>query len=275
MKFLDLFRKKKVIKTGNPVIDFYNKYDEDGRLMKRSRMPEYLTTMRFIEKYLKPDSKILEIGAGTGRYSIALAEKGYDVTSVELVPHNIDIMKKKVKPEHKIQINEGNACDLSFLDDNTFDIVLLLGPMYHLFNEEDKHKALSEAIRVAKKGGVIFASYCNNDTSVYKFFYTNRVLKFVDKGLIKEDYHTVSSPEEIFELYRKADIDELMKNYDVTRLHFVGVDMLSYLFDDRLDNLNNREFEEYMKFLSTLCEREDCVGLSIHMLDIFRKEQTL
>ena len=272
MKFLDLFRKKKVIKTGNPVIDFYNRYDEDGRLLKKSRMPEYLTTMRYIEKYLKPDSKILEIGAGTGRYSIALAEKGYDVTSVDLVPHNLDIMRKKVKPEHKIQIHEGNACDLSFLKDNTFDIVLLLGPMYHLFNEEDKHKALSEAIRVAKKGGIIYTSYCNNDTSVYKFFYTNRVLKFVDKGLIKEDYHTVSSPEEIFELYRKSDIDELMKSHNVTRLHFVGVDMLSYLFDDRLDNLNDREFEEYMKFLSNLCEREDCVGLSIHMLDIFIKE---
>ena len=62
-----------------------------------------------------------------------------------------------------------------------------------------------------------------------------------------------------------------IKNYDVTRLHFVGVDMLSYLFDDRLDNLNDREFEEYMKFISNLCEREDCVGLSIHMLDVFRK----
>ena len=62
-----------------------------------------------------------------------------------------------------------------------------------------------------------------------------------------------------------------MKKHNVTRLHFVGVDMLSYFSDDRLDLLNDREFDEYMKFLSTLCEREDCVGLSIHMLDIFRK----
>ena len=68
--------------------------------------------MRYIEKDLKLDSNILETGAGTGRYSIALAEKGYDVTSVELVPHNLDIMKEKVKPEHKIQIHEGNAYNL-------------------------------------------------------------------------------------------------------------------------------------------------------------------
>ncbi len=271
MKLLTKLFKKKNITTGNSVIDFYNNYDEEGRLMRKSRMPEYLTTMKYIEKYLKPNSKIIEIGAGTGRYSIALAEMGYDVTAVELVPHNIEIMKEKVKVYHNIKIYEGNACDLSAFVSETYDIVLLLGPMYHLFTDEDKHNAMSEAIRLAKKNGVIFVSYCNNDTSIYKFFYKKKILDYVDKGLIKENYHTVSTPNEIFELYRKSDIDGLMKNYDVTRLHFVGVDMLSYICDDRLDLLNDREFEEYMKFLSNLCERGDCVGLSIHMLDVFRK----
>ncbi len=270
MKLFNLF-KKKIATTGNNVVDFYNNYDEEGRLMRKSRMPEYLNTMKYIEKYLSPGAKIIEIGAGTGRYSIALAEKGYDVTAVELVQHNIEIMKKKVQSHHNIKIYQGDACDMSAFESDTYDIVLLLGPMYHLFNDEDKHQALNEAIRLAKKNGVIYASYCNNDTSVYKFFYKNRALDYLDKGLIKDDYHTFSSPEEVFELYRKADIDKLMDNYNVTRLHFVGVDMLSYIFDDKFDNLNDREFEEYMKFLSNLCEREDCVGMSIHMLDVFRK----
>ena len=270
MKLLNLFKKKHTT-TGNSVIDFYNNYDEEGRLMRKSRMPEYLNTMKYIEKYLSPDSKIIEIGAGTGRYSLALAKRGYDVTAVELVPHNIDVMKKKVKSHHNIKIYEGNACDLSMFESETYDIVLLLGPMYHLFTDEDKYKAMSEAIRVAKTGGVIYSSYCNNDTSIYKLFYKKKILDYLDKGLIQEDYHTISSSDEIFELYRKSDIDNLMKKHNVTRLHFVGVDMLSYFSDDRLDLLNDREFDEYMKFLSTLCEREDCVGLSIHMLDIFRK----
>ena len=268
MKLLNLFKKKE---TENTVINFYNNYDEEGRLLRKSRMPEYLNTMKYIEKYLTPDAKIIEIGAGTGRYSIALAEMGYDVTAIELVPHNIEIMKKKVKSYHNIKIYEGNACDLSMFENDTYDIVLLLGPMYHLFTDKDKHLALSEAIRVAKTGGVVFSSYCNNDTSIYKLFYKKKILDYVNKGLIKEDYHTISSPNEIFELYRKSDIDELMRKYDVRRLHFVGVDMLSYISDDRLDLLSDREFEEYMKFLSNICEREDCVGMSIHMLDIFRK----
>lgn len=270
MKLLNLFKKKHTT-TENSVIDFYNNYDEEGRLMRKSRMPEYLNTMKYIEKYLSPDSKVIEIGAGTGRYSLALAEMGYDVTAVELVPHNIDVMKKKVKSHHNIKIYEGNACDLSMFESETYDIVLLLGPMYHLFTDEDKHKAMSEAIRLAKKDGTIYTSYCNNDTSIYKLFYKKKILDYLDKGLIQEDYHTISSSDEIFELYRKSDIDNLMKCYNVTRLHFVGVYMLSYICDDRLDLLNDREFEEYMKFLANLCEREDCVGLSIHMLDIFKK----
>ena len=186
MKLSELFKKKsEPVTTGNSVIDFYNNYDEEGRLMRKSRMPEYLTTMKYIEKHLTPGAKIIEIGAGTGRYSLALAELGYDVTAVELVPHNIEIMKKKVKPHHHIKIFEGNACDMSVFKSDTYDIVLLLGPMYHLFNDEDKHKALGEAIRLAKTDGVIYASYCNNDTSMYKFFYKNIVLDYLEKGLIK------------------------------------------------------------------------------------------
>lgn len=254
------------------IVEFYNNYDEEGRLKKKNRSPEYITTMRYIEKYLKPNSKILEIGAGTGRYSVTLADMGYDVTAVELVPHNIDIMKKKVKPEHNIKIYEGNACNLSFIESDTYDMVLLLGPMYHLFNNDDKNRAISEAIRVAKKGGIIYSAYCNSDTCVYKMFYKKRILSCLDNGLIDENYHAKSSPNEIFELYQKPEIDELMRNYPVTRLHFVGVDMLSYLYNNKLNLLNKREFEEYMKFLSTICEREDLVGFSIHMLDIFRKD---
>ncbi len=275
MKLFNLFLKKNtIIKTGDPVVDFYNNYDEDSRLAKKSRCPEYLTTMKYIEKYLKPDSKIIEIGAGTGRYSVTLASKGYEVTAVDLVEHNIDIMKKKVKPHHKIEIHQGNACDLSFIESNKYDMVLLLGPMYHLFNGEDKHKALSEAIRVAKKGGVIYSAYVNNDTTVYSYFNKREILNWVNQGVLTNTYHFKSIPKEVIELYRKSDIDELMKNYNVTRLHYVGTDMLSNFLGFSVDNLNYREFEEYMKFMSNICEREDCVGLSSHTLDIFRKEDS-
>lgn len=128
-----------------------------------------------------------------------------------------------------------------------------------------------QRLSLAKHGGIIYAAYCNNDTCMYKMFYKRKILGLLKKGMIDENYHARSSPNEIFEFYRKPDIDHLMKDYNVTRLHFVGVDMLSYLYSNDLDKLNKREFNEYMKFLSTICEREDLTGFSIHMLDIFRK----
>ena len=80
--------------------------------------------------------------------------------------------------------------------------------MYHLFNDSDKHKALSEAIRVAKIGGIIYSAYCNNDTCVYKLFYNKKIMRYIKDERIDENFHTVSSPDEIFELYRKSDINK-------------------------------------------------------------------
>lgn len=253
----------------NAVEKFYTRYDEDKRLSAKSHLPEYLITMKYIEKYLFPGARILEIGAGTGRYSLALAEKGYDVTAVELVEHNIEIMKRKLLPAHNIEIFKGNAVDLSFLDSRKYDLVLLLGPMYHLFSDSDKYKAISEALRIADKNAVIFASYCNNDTCIYKFFANRKIIKYMEKGYITRDFR--AAPENVFATYKKPDIDRLMKGFAVERLHFIGVDMLSYIFDERFDRLSDKEFGLYMEFLYSICEREDCTGLSIHMLDIFRK----
>ena len=73
------------------LINFYNEYDEDGRLENnRLGKVEYLTTRRYLDPLLTADCKIAEIGAGTGRYSVTLAKEGYDVTAVELVQHNLD-----------------------------------------------------------------------------------------------------------------------------------------------------------------------------------------
>lgn len=78
--------------------EYYGSYNEDGRLRSRHGMVEFLTTMRYIEKYLCPDMSILEVGAGTGRYSHALAQMGYRVEAVELVQHNIDVFRDNTRP---------------------------------------------------------------------------------------------------------------------------------------------------------------------------------
>lgn len=145
--------------------NFYNEdCKEDTRLESQHGQVEFLTTTKYIEKYLKSDSKILEIGAGTGRYSLYYANKGYDVTAIEYVNHNIDILKSKIKNGMKIVAEQGDAVDLSRFNDNTFDVTLVLGPLYHLYEDNDINKAIEEAIRVTKKDGIIAIAYLTSDS---------------------------------------------------------------------------------------------------------------
>lgn len=252
----------------------YENYDEDGRLLSKHGMVEYITTMKYIEKYLKPGMRILEIGAATGRYSHALARKGYSVDAVELVEHNIEIFRRNTKKGENVTITQGNAVDLSEFKNDTYDITLLLGPMYHLFNQEDKLKALSEAIRVTKKGGIIFVAYCMVDPSIINFgFVKGEIFSLIEKSMINtETFDTYSNPGDIFELCRKEDIDELRSNFNVTQLHFVSADGLTEFLCDTVDKMDNSIYEMYLKYHLTVCERQDLIGYSHHTLDIFRKE---
>ena len=185
--------------------DYYGGYDEENRLRSQHGLVEFLTTMRYIEKYLVPGCRILEIGAATGRYSHDLARRGYTVDAVELVQHNIDIFMNNTLPGEKVSIRQGNAMDLSFCEDETYDVTLLLGPMYHLFTEAEQKQALAEAIRVTKKGGVIFAAYCGNDATMVQYCFGRGMLreerykKLVDPVTFKAS----SDPAELFQLYQQ------------------------------------------------------------------------
>jgi len=198
----------------NPyLIEFYNNYDEDNRLILKYGTIEFLTTMHYIEKYVKPNARILEIGAGTGRYSHALARQGYTVDAVELVEHNIDIFKKNTQSKENITIRQGNALDLSDFSDDQYDITLLLGPLYHLYTVADKQQALSEAIRVTKPGGIIFAAYVISDGCLLDEGFNRgniNVHEYIKNGLLDpETFAAISEPKDLFELVRKEDIDEI------------------------------------------------------------------
>ena len=87
---------------------YYENYDEDGRLGSRHGSVEYLTTMRYLHKYLQPGASLLEVGAGTGRYSLALAREGYRVSALELIAHNIEVFRAKLRAEDDIRLEEKN-----------------------------------------------------------------------------------------------------------------------------------------------------------------------
>ena len=261
------------METFEALTQFYSNYDEEGRLLSKHGSVEFLTTMRYIEKYLHDGMRILEIGAATGRYSHTLARMGYRVDAVELVQHNIDIFRENTLPGEDVTVRQGNAKDLSIFENETFDMVLLLGPMYHLFAVNEQRQALAEALRVTKKGGIFMAAYCGNEATMVQYCF--------GRGMLKEEryrklvdpvtFKAASDPAELFELYRREDIDALMEGFQTQRLHYVGTDMATNYMRPVIDEMDDEFFNLYLQYHFSICERPDCVGVSHHILDIHRK----
>ena len=261
------------METAEILTQFYSNYDEEGRLLSKHGSVEFLTTMRYIEKYLRPGMRILEIGAATGRYSHALARMGYAVDAVELVQHNIDLFRENTQPGENITIRQGDARDLSFLADESYDLTLLLGPMYHLFTVMDQKLALSEALRVTKQGGILMAAYCGNEATMVQYCFGRGMLKEekYQKLVDPVTFKATSDPAELFELYRREDIDALMAHFSTERLHYVGTDMATNYMRATIDEMDEELFAMYLNYHFAICERADCVGVSHHILDIHKK----
>ena len=262
------------METQDYLREFYEGHcDEDARLQSRHGRVEFLTTTRYIEQYLKPGDRIIEIGAGTGRYSHALAQKGYSVDAVELLEHNIEVFRQNTLPGEPVTVRQGNALDLSGFPDDAYDITLLLGPLYHLYTAEEQKKALTEALRVTKPGGMVFAAYCGSDATAIQYCFVRGMFRD-PRNLALADPMTFklgSDPAHIFALHRREEIDALMDGLPATRLHFVGTDLFTCYMKDTIDQMDDELYELYLRYHFAVCERPDLVGVSNHFLDVFRK----
>ncbi len=255
--------------------DYYNSYDEEGRLLSRHGQVEYLTTMKYIRECLAgiTDPKLLEVGAGTGRYSVTLAKEGVNVTAVELIPHNLELLKSKLDGSEPITAIQGNALDLAALPDSSFSLTMLLGPMYHLYTREDKLRALSEAVRVTKPGGYILVAYCMNEPTVVQFVFGQSHLREVTElNMLTNDWHCISKPKDLFELVRTEDIASLDAELPVERVKLVATDGATNYMRQYIDSTDDETFEKWLDFHFTICERQDLIGASHHTLDILKKK---
>lgn len=253
---------------------YYNKFNEEKRLDSRHGQIEFLTSMKYIHHYLptdreKADVKILDIGAGTGRYCVALAREGYDVTAVELVKYNLGILKKK---NSSVKAMQGNAMKLAKLQDETFDVTLLFGPMYHLFGFENKKKALEEAKRVTKPGGIILVAYCMNEYSVITYAFKERHLKeCIREKRFTEDFRTISGEKDLYDYMRVEEITELAEAVNLKRIKIITPDGPANYLRPVLNQMDDEEFEFFIQYHLATCERSDLIGAAAHTVDILQK----
>lgn len=254
------------------LIKYYNKFNEDKRLNSRHGYIEYITSLKYIHEYLDKmnNPKILDIGAGTGKYSIKLANEGYDVTALELVKHNLKVIEKN---SNKVKTYLGNAIKLDMFEDNTFDLVLLFGPMYHLVTKEEQLKALNEAKRVLKKDGILLVAYVMNEYAVIVHgFRDNYILENIKENVIDENFHCTPKETDLYKYMRLEDINELNELSNLKRIKIITPDGPSNYIRNILNKMDDETFNTYIKYHLSTCERQDLIGAAAHTLDILKKE---
>ncbi len=249
--------------------EYYNKFNEEKRLDSRHGQVEYRISMKYIHDYLKKGARIADIGAATGRYSIPLFQEGYEVTAVEPVQHNLGRLKQKCP---QLRAFKGNALKLKRLEDNYFDGVIFFGPMYHLMGHEQKLQALMEAKRICKVGGLIFVAYIMNEYSVITYGFKERhILECQEQGRFDESYQTLARPDDLYDYVRLEEINRLQEEAGLVRKTILSPDGPANYMRPYLNQLEEREFEEFVNYQMSVCERPELLGAGAHIVDILQK----
>lgn len=255
---------------------FYVGYVEDARLSRsRHGQLEYLTTMKYIHQIIFKKARIIEVGAGTGRYSIALAKEGHDVTAIELAKSNFELLRQNSKGLENVTSYQGDALDLSRFQDNTFDLTLVLGPLYHLYDERDQQKALDEAIRVTKDGGIIMVAFL----SVHAILFDNYLQGDLRAGIeenFTEDYQVKHFTEQLFTGFNVDEFEALFRSKPIDWITTVATDSILELAEGREDfAMSDEDFGAFVKYHLHNCEKRELLGSSSHLLYICRKNLEL
>lgn len=253
------------------VTDYYKQFEEDNRVsVDAAHMVEYNITMDYIEKYVTPGCKILELGCGTGIYSLELAKRGYDVTAIDISEKNLKILEKNITPEMKIKILQANSTNLSALNDDTFDICLCFGPLYHLFNKTDIDKTINEIKRVTKQNGMIFIAYLSQDYIMMRM--PDEVFENPDRYLDK-NYNFISNMDEAFYYFKIQDFDNLMKSYELDKITLFTMDGITSFIRHHINKLSKEAYNEYINYLKANCERQELLGFSPHLCYITKNKK--
>ena len=257
------------------LFEHYNKFNEDKRLKSRHGQVEYINTFRYVKKYIdelcvdKSDFRIIDIGAGTGAYCGPLSMDGYNVNAIELIQHNLGRLKQKYP---LVDAHKGNAVKLSRFKDESFDLTLLFGPMYHLFSYEDKLKALSEAKRVTKKNGIILVAYLTNDYGVVTYaFKEHHAIECLENGRLSKDFTINNSDSDIYDYVRLDLINKLDDELELERKCIFSPDGPADYMRDTLREMSEAEFEAFVDYQYINGERPELLGAGAHLVDVLIK----
>lgn len=244
------------------VIDYYDSYDEEGRLFRDyAHQIEWLTNMHYLKRAIPSDSRIFDGCAGTGRYAFELAAQGHRVVASDLVPSNVGKMREKQKRNPILKdIFVGDICEPNHYGDGYFDVVLCMGAFYHL-DEAMREKALEQCLRLLKKDGVLVVSYMNLIGAMP--LYIAPRLENMDE--IRKGYDRRSF-EEPFVYMLPEEMEELAGKYGLRLLHHLTSDGNPCLRGEDFSEAQEADFEKYVELHLEMCENRNAIGYGLHGL---------
>lgn len=254
--------------NANSIMAYYDASNEHDRLTKNKHASiEYLVTMKYLDDVLPKGGHILDCCAGAGAYAFELAKK-HQVTATDLSEKNVHVMKELQRERQSLhKIDQMDVLDMSCFEDESFDAVLCMGALYHLFDESLRRKAIQECKRVCKKDGVLVFSYLNKWGS----FYNGMINNLKPMELLYKEYES-SNHENIFYRSSPNEMEDYCQQENLNCIYNIGVDHLSYLNSEKIDMMNDEEFEELLKYQFKASEELCLVGTSLHGLWIGKRK---
>ncbi len=245
------------------VQEIYRRFDENTRLTKsKAAKVEFFTTVKYIERYLTPGARILDVGAGAGEYSLYFAKRGFRVSAMELADSNIAAFRAKMTDDLPLDLTQGNALDLSRYEDYTFDVVLLLGPLYHLHDDADKLQCIREAKRVCKPTGKIFFAFISNDIVILTMQQEHPEY-LLEGAYDKESFKLDDFP---FVFHTLGRCRELLAKGGIRICKEVASDGVSELLKGMINDMDEATYQQYLRYHFYICEKPECLGMSNHLL---------
>jgi S-adenosylmethionine-dependent methyltransferase len=251
--------------------------DEDARLEQHQL--EYDLTWRYLTRYLPPFGSILEIGAGTGRYTLELCRRGYFVTAVDLSAALLERCQQRLEAERlhgQAQCIVADARYLQAVPITAFDAVLLMGPLYHLVFEEDRREALRQAADRLCNGGLLFSAHLSRLGILGDLM--RRTPVWIERGaevrsLLEHGRRPDDQPRGGFRGYlaRVSEIRPLHEALGIQTIVLAGVEPAISADDASYNQLQTPQREQWLDLLFEVSADETTVGASRHLLYIGQK----
>lgn len=262
----------------NQIEDFYNRSaDQEWNRLENHRT-EFAVTMKALQEYLpKSPANLIDIGSGPGRYSIELAKEGYQVTLGDLSKRSLQLASEKAAEANVSfqNIYHLDATDLSIIADNSFDGVMLFGPLYHLLEEKDRRKAIHEAKRILFPGGPIFATFITrfapfrNSASNETDWVTNK--NEYAYSVLRSGKHTKGEkfPDAYFA--HPDEIQPIMEECGLTTITMIGVEGIVAGHEEEVNKLQGSDWDKWVDLNYELGSEPSLYGASDHILYIGKK----